>query len=72
MNLGLGYRIIQTSHHHLAITPNIIGRYQATSLNDVEIIQYPALTGFEVPIKFIFNESPQRTLAFGGCFKAII
>lgn len=68
---GIGYHIINSTHHKFGINLNTFGRYQATSVNYSQEIQYPALTGFPVPIRFIFNpeSQPERTIALGGAFK---
>lgn len=67
--IGGGFNFINNRNHRFGINPNIFGRFQVTSLNDVESILYPPLTGFPVPIKFIYNTTPSRTFAFGGALK---
>lgn len=67
--LGIGYHIINSTHHKFGINLNALGRYQASSLNDLQETQYPLLTGYPVPIRFIINTTPSRTLAFGGAIK---
>ncbi len=68
LHLGLGLNFINTSKHKFGIKPDAILRYQATSLFDQEITDYPALTGYPVPIRFLIREEPGRTLSFGGSF----
>lgn len=69
--LGIGYHIVNSTHHKFGINLNALGRYQATSLDYVREIQYPMITGFPVPIRFIYNtdSQPHRTIALGGAVK---
>ncbi|MGB3775469.1 MAG: hypothetical protein WA951_09460, partial [Leeuwenhoekiella sp.] len=66
---GLGFSFIRSQKHTAGISLSALARYQATSINDAQEVLYPALTDFPVPIRFIYNEERQRTLAVGGALK---
>ena len=65
LNVGVGLNIVNSSKHKFGFNPSIHGRYQATSLFDALIIDYPILTGLDFPIRFEIREQPGRTLALG-------
>lgn len=66
LNLGIGFNLINTSKHKFGIKPDAILRYQATSIFDQQITDYPGLTGFPLPIRYLIREEPGRTLSLGG------
>ncbi|MFV9482273.1 hypothetical protein ACNI3T_00470 [Christiangramia sp. ASW11-125] len=66
LNGGIAFNIINSKKHKFGLNPSVFGRYQATSLFDMIVTDYPALTGFPVPIRYYYRENPGNTLAVGG------
>ncbi len=66
LNLGIGFNIINSNKHKFGINPSIFGRYQATSILGTRITDYPILTGYPVPIRYLIREEPGRIQTIGG------
>lgn len=65
LNIGIGFNIINSNKHKFGINPSVLGRYQANSVLGDRIIDYPILTGFPVPIRYLIRNEPGRTYAIG-------
>ena len=55
-NVGIGLNVINSKKHKFGINPSIFGRYSANSLFDMYSTDYPALTGFPVPIRYYYRD----------------
>lgn len=69
LNIGLGFNIINSNKHKFGINPSVYGRYQANSVLGDRIIDYPILTGYPVPIRYLIRNEPGRTYAIGGSIR---
>lgn len=65
MNFGIGLNFINSRKNKFGINPSIFGRYQANSALGDREIQYPIVTGFPVPIRYLDRNEPGRTYAIG-------
>lgn len=65
LNFGIGLNFINSGKSKFGINPSIFGRYQANSVLGDKIIDYPILTGFPVPIRYLIRNEPGRTYAIG-------
>lgn len=69
LSMGLGIDFLQSKKNSLSISLNPLIRYQSTSINYYQEIQYPALTGYPMPIRIIYNKEDQTTIAVGGALQ---
>lgn len=69
LNLGVGLNILNTQKHQLGVNPSILFRYQATSIMGTTITDYPPITGYPVPIRYLIREEPGNTYAVGGSIR---
>ncbi len=69
INLGIGLNIINTNKHQFGLNPSVFFRYQATSILATTITDFPALTGYPVPIRYLIREEPGNTTAVGGSIR---
>ena len=69
LNIGIGLNIVNSNNHKFGINPSIFGRYQANSKMGTQITDYPILTGYPVPIRYLIREEPGRVQTIGGQFR---
>ena len=66
----IGLSVFRNKKNDLGLRLGPLVRYQSSSTPDDINTVFPAAgTGFDVPITFIGNESPQNTLSIGGTFQ---
>lgn len=66
LNFGIGINLFNTQRHQFGLNPSIFFRYQADSQVDTIITDFPPITGYPVPIRYLIRESPGNTYAAGG------
>lgn len=64
LNFGIGFNIVNNEKHKFGLNPSVFGRYQANSALSTNI-DFPAITGFPVPIRTLTRNDPGRTYAVG-------
>lgn len=69
LGAGVRFNIVDNRRHLFGLGLSSIFRYQVTSLPDVTIVEYPAITGLPYPVRVFITESPYRTFAVGGSLK---
>lgn len=69
INAGIGLNILNSKKHKFGLNPNIFGRYQALSAFSTIITDYPALTGYPIPIRTYIREEPGNTTTLGASVK---
>lgn len=69
LNFGIGLNIVNTQKHQFGLNPSIFFRYQADSQLGTKITDYPPLTGYPVPIRYLIREEPGNTYAAGGSIR---
>lgn len=66
----IGLSVFRNKKNDLGLRLGPLVRYQSSSVPDEITTVFPAAgTGFDVPISFVSNESPQNTLSIGGVFQ---
>ena len=66
----IGLSVFRNKKNDLGLRLGPLVRYQSSSIPDSISTLFPAAgTGFDVPISFVSNESPQNTLSIGGVFQ---
>ena len=66
----IGLSVFRNKKNDLGLRLGPLVRYQSSSIPDRISTLFPAAgTGFDVPISFVSNESPQNTLSIGGVFQ---
>lgn len=66
LNIGIGFNLLNSNKHKFGVNPSIFGRYQANSVLGTRITDYPALTGFPVPIRYLIRDEPGSIQTIGG------
>ena len=69
LNVGIGFNIINSDRHKFGLNPSIFIRYQANSLFNTTVIDFPTLTGYPVPIRTLLRDEPGNTYAAGGSLR---
>ena len=62
---GVGFNIINSSRNKFGLNPSIFARYQADSMFNTTITDYPILTGYPVPIRTYIREEPGNAWSAG-------
>ncbi|MFV8269227.1 hypothetical protein ACNQGP_04725 [Flavobacterium sp. GT2N3] len=66
----IGLSVFRNKKNDLGLRLGPLVRYQSSSTpDDINTVFPIAGTGFDVPISFVSNESPQNTLSIGGVFQ---
>lgn len=66
---GIGFNIINSSRNKFGINPSVFGRYQADSMFNTTITDFPILTGYPVPIRTYIREEPGNIWSAGALVK---
>jgi len=67
----LCYSFIKSTRHEFQLRAGGLLRYQSSSYFDELAINYPAGTGYPIPVIYIENKTPQKTYAVGGSCQII-
>lgn len=62
----LGYHFVRTKRADYGVKLGVLARYQSSSLSGDSEILFPALTGYQLPVRILRNTDPQRTIAAGA------
>ncbi len=69
LSTGIGFNIVNSKRNKFGINPSVFARYQANSMFDTTITDYPILTGYPVPIRTYIREEKGNTTTVGGAIR---